>query len=59
MDHKGRALLILDLAARLVIEHQDDEAGRLSDEPGRAVSVDLTERMMLLAGEPGGGKSGG
>ena len=29
-----------------------------TDESGRAVCVDLAERMMLLAGEPGGGKSG-
>jgi hypothetical protein len=28
-DHKGRALLTLDLAACRVIEHQDDEAGQL------------------------------
>lgn len=28
-DHKGRALLTLDLAACRVIEHQDDEAGDL------------------------------
>lgn len=30
-DAKGRALLTLDLAACRVIEHQDDEAGRLID----------------------------
>lgn len=28
-DHKGRALLTLDLAACRIIEHQDDEAGQL------------------------------
>ena len=29
-----------------------------TDEAGRPVRVELAERMMLLAGEPGGGKSG-